>query len=35
MLEVKTKIKAVYKRLGVALILEFKAKDKSKRKQNE
>ena len=35
MLEVKTKIKTEYKRLGVALVLEFKAKDKSKRKQNE
>ena len=31
MLEVKTKIKAEYKRLGVALVLEFKAKDKSKK----
>ena len=29
MLEVKTKIKAEYKRLGVALVLEFKAKDKT------
>ena len=35
MLEVKTKIKTEYKRLGVALVLEFKAKDKSKRKQIE
>ena len=35
MLEVKTKNKAEYKRLGVALVLEFKAKDKNKRKQNE
>ena len=35
MLEVKTKIKVEYKRPDVALVLEFKAKDKSKRNQNE